>query len=153
MASLPSVFQAGSAQEKFARVDEWGNLEDVNLSVGSQAPQSLDTAYTTGAAAVASQQGPLSVLDVNAGGAGAVNLATGAALDAAYPSLEIGQAWIFFVQNNLGAAAAATLTASAGHTIDADTTVAIADQATATVRVLKTGVATYVSRVVSVGTH
>ena len=113
----------------------------------------FDNAYTTGGAAFAAQQGPLCVLDVNAGGAGNVLLATGAALDAEFPLLATNSSWTWFVQNNLGAAAAATLTASAGHTIDADTTAAIADQTTMQIVTRKTGAATYVSRGVGSATH
>lgn len=115
--------------------------------------ESTDNDYTTGAAAVATAQGPYAILDVNAGGAGNVLLATGAALDAAFPNLVVGSSWLWFVQNNLGGAAAATLTASAGHTIDADSTAAIADQITAGILTRRTAAATFISRVVTRGTH
>ncbi len=113
----------------------------------------FDVDYTTGGLAIALQQGPNCVLDVNAGGAGAVDLASGVNLDAQFPEVAVGMGWTWFVQNNLGAAAVATLTAGVGHTIDADTTVAIADQTTMQIVTRKTGVATYVSRGVGTATH
>lgn len=114
-----------------------------------------DVAHTTGATVLAATaMGPNSVVDVNAGGAGNVVLAGGAALDAAFPQLGVGQGWLFYVQNNLGAAAAATIAASeAGITLDGDTTAAVADQLTAAIVVRKTAAATYIARCVGRGTH
>lgn len=150
MSAIDTVaeFRSGSGAKKYTDQDlPQVVTEDTHVYSSVPLFHTANTSnHTTGTSVTAANSAPHCIVDVNAGGAGTVVLATGAAIDAAYPNLPIGTSWIWYVQNNLGAAAAATLTASAGHTIDGDTTAAVADQDTAILLTRKTAAATYVTR-------
>lgn len=102
---------------------------------------------STGATLAAAEMAPNAMVDVSAGGAGNVTLATAASLVAAFPGVEIGMGWVFFLNANAGGDI--TPLGNTGVTLDADSTGAITDGTGVAFLIRRTGAAAFSARVVA----
>lgn len=113
-------------------------------------------AVATNATLTNTEVRPDAVVHLTSGGAANLTLPTGANLDTVHVDRDtalIGNdmAFTWYVAND--GTGAATLTASAGHTIEGNTTAAIAAGDTVTLFTRRTAAATYETRCVGRGTH
>lgn len=138
----------GITNSQAGTVKVGSNSVDLGLftTTGLIAP-SQDNNVSTGATLTAAQMSPNAIVDVSAGGVGNVTIASGAVLDAAFSTLAANNGWVWYLANNSGGAI--TLLGGVGNTLDADSSLAVADGDGIGVITRRTGIATYTTRVVT----